>query len=84
MYFQEGIRSPDESNTYTFVILEGVVLLTYGKKVVICIVRTPFIFGLPDGVAKKAAQYKSITESGCIGYRLSSSQTLATIEQNQL
>lgn len=84
MYFQEGIRSPDESNTYTFVILEGIVSLIYGKKVVIGIVQTPFIFGLPDDVAKKAAQYKLITESGCIDYRLSSSQTLATIEQNQL
>ncbi len=33
---------------------------------------------------KKEAQYKLIAESGCIGYRLSSSQTLAIIEQNQL
>ncbi|HAE2268761.1 TPA_asm: hydrogen peroxide resistance inhibitor IprA [Salmonella enterica subsp. salamae serovar 60:g,m,t:z6] len=81
---KEIICSPDESNTYTFVILEGVVSLIRGDKVLIGIVQAPFIFGLADGVAKKEAQYKLIAESGCIGYRLSSSQTLAIIEQNQL
>ncbi len=44
----------------------------------------PLYFRLSRWCGEKEAQYKLIAESGCIGYRLSSSQTLAIIEQNQL
>lgn len=81
---KEIICSSEESNTHTFVILDGVVSLIRGDKVLIGIVQAPFIFGLADGLAKKESQYKLIAESGCIGYRLASSQTLSIIEQHQL
>lgn len=54
---KEIICSPDESNTHTFVILEGVVSLVRGDKVLIGIVQAPFIFGLADGVAKKKKRH---------------------------
>lgn len=50
---KEIICSSEESNTHTFVILDGVVSLIRGDKVLIGIVQAPFIFGLADGLAKK-------------------------------
>lgn len=81
---KEIICSPDESNTHTFVILEGVVSLIRGDKVLIGIVQAPFIFGLAHNVTDKETQYKLIAESGCVGYRLSLLQAISVIEQNQL
>ncbi len=50
---KEIICSPDESNTHTFVILEGVVSLVRGDKVLIGIVQAPFNFRLSRWCGEK-------------------------------
>lgn len=64
---KEIICSPDESNTHTFVILEGVVSLVRGDKVLIGIVQAPFIFGC-SGSQKARTRSKKDATPCCVAF----------------
>ncbi|EGT4254682.1 hydrogen peroxide resistance inhibitor IprA [Citrobacter amalonaticus] len=78
------LYSTEKNHDTTVVILEGIISLRRNEHILVGIAQAPFIMGLTNGVMKNDVQYDLISEGMCSGYHLSSSQTIAIIEECQL
>lgn len=78
------LYSTEKNPDTTLVILEGIISLRRNEDILVGIAQAPFIMGLTNGVMKHDVQYDLISEGMCSGYHLSSSQTVAIIEECQL
>lgn len=78
------LYSTETNADTTFVIQEGIISLRRNEHILVGIAQAPFIMGLTNGVMKSEVQYELVSEGGCSGYHLSSSQTIAIIEEYQL
>ena len=72
------LYSTEKNPDTTVVILEGIISLRRNEQILVGIGQAPFIMGLTNGVMKNDVQ------GMCSGYSLSSSQTVAVIEECQL
>lgn len=78
------LYSTEKNADTTFVIQEGIISLRRNEHILVGIAQAPFIMGLTNGVMKSEVQYELVSEGECSGYHLSSSQTIAIIEEYQL
>ncbi|MHA6636015.1 hydrogen peroxide resistance inhibitor IprA [Citrobacter farmeri] len=78
------LYSTEKNPDTTVVILEGIISLRRNEQILVGIGQAPFIMGLTNGVMKNDVQYDLLSEGMCSGYSLSSSQTVAVIEECQL